>query len=35
MVVIVALFVISGIHSFNVSEQEREDDMSINRYGEE
>lgn len=35
MVLFSVYIVISCVHSFNVSESAREDDMSINRYGED
>ena len=32
---IIVVLIVSGIHSFNVSEAEREDDISLNPYGVE
>jgi uncharacterized integral membrane protein len=34
-ILILILMVISSIHSFNVSEKDREDDISINRFRED
>lgn len=31
--IVIAIIILTSIHSFNVSEKEREDDMTINRYG--
>mgnify|MGYP001612001885 CR=1 FL=1 len=35
MAVIAISIILSSIHSFNTSEQMREDEVSINRYGED
>lgn len=31
--IVIAIIIVTSIYSFNVSEKEREDDMMINRYG--
>ena len=33
--IVIAIIILTSIHSFNVSEKEREDDMTINRYGKD